>query len=96
MCIRDRNETSNSKMIPIIIGRKLISTLKKLNVELPINVSNPIEVPLIFPDSYAILPTKRDRKINDIAIFLINLLSISVKISLRPFLDIIPSLELIS
>ena len=34
--------------------------------------------------------------LSGIAIFLISLLSISIKTSLRPFLDIIPSLELIS
>ena len=48
----------------------------------------------MFPDSYAALPTNSDKKIIPIIIFLISALSMSIRISLKPFLEIIPSLEL--
>ena len=55
----------------MIIGYKLNTLLSILKFKLPNSVSNPKTAPLIFPDSYAVLPITIERRIRVIIPYLI-------------------------
>ena len=68
----------------------MILKLSKLIIILPVKVSRPITVPLIFPDSYAELPINNDKKISMKKTLLSVLCEFDLKISPKPYLEIIP------
>ena len=69
----------------------MILKLSKLIIILPVKVSRPITVPLIFPDSYAELPINNDKKTSMKKTLLSVLLEFDLKISPKPNLEIIPN-----